>query len=109
MSSTDRDRRGRPHSEKDCQQDRRTLRYSQGVNIEGSIAESGTDDNSGEHYSQHAFMMRRCIRCNTDWIDASIHEGLDECPGKQDDAPIAYSTATGEEPVSSHRFLKEEP
>lgn len=60
-----------------------------------------TGDNSESRPSQHVYIAGRCIRCHTDWIDADL-PGLSSCPGKEDDQPIVYSTATGEEPESSH-------
>lgn len=44
----------------------------------------------------------RCIRCDVDSIDASIYDQLRTCPSKADDAPLFYSTATGQPPVSTH-------
>lgn len=53
-------------------------------------------------YDQHVFVGGRCLRCGTDWIDASIYDGLDECPSRDMDAPVIYTTTTGQIPSSSH-------
>lgn len=60
------------------------------------------DDGLPATFDDHAFIAGRCIRCDVDSIDASIYNELRTCPGKADDAPLFYSTATGEPPVSTH-------
>lgn len=120
MSHGDRDQRGRPHSGKDCpesqnggchycrtgeykQADRRSERHQKRDAVLEQLA--STDGNGpGNDPDPHVYVGERCIRCNANAYDVGIYPGLDDCPGKPADNPITYSTTTGEEPVSSHRF-----
>lgn len=60
------------------------------------------NDDQSATFDDHAFIAGRCIRCDVDSIDASIYDQLRTCPSKADDAPLFYSTATGQPPVSTH-------
>lgn len=122
MSKSDRDQRGRPHSGKHCPEAqsggciycvtgeykepaRRAARQRQ----TSVIAEGRREEEPGEYepvelFEAHVYVTNRCVRCNVDYLDASL-PGLESCPGKQDDEPIFYSTTTGENPVASHAII----
>lgn len=121
MSHTDRDRRGRPHSGKNCpesaaggcvycitgeykQPARRSARQREHDEIRTGLAEALGEGNGEHSYDEHVFVAGRCVRCRTDWIDASVYDGLEVCPGKDGDTPIVYTTSTGGKPSSSHRI-----
>lgn len=128
MSHSDRDQRSRPHSGKNCpesanggcvycitgdykQAARRVERRGANVviaeQIQDALAEPELDDISVTG-DEHVYLAGRCVRCNVNWLDVGIYPGLEECPGKADDAPITFSTSTGEQPTMSHSALMPE-
>lgn len=126
MSHSDRDRRGRPHSDKRCPESaaghcaycvtgrakgpaRRAERQRGRHEVHEQLAQArridSVDDRideSDDMYDEHVFVAGRCLRCDVDWIDGSIYEELRVCPGKDQDAPISYHTSSDGEVSSSH-------
>lgn len=127
MSHSDRDQRGRPHSGKRCPESRnggcvychtgdqkphlrRKQRRAEAEAIAAQQSGSSWADDVealidvDHHADEHVYLAGRCLRCNVNWLDAGDDSGLETCAGKDDDAPVFYSTATGEAPVSSHEI-----
>jgi len=50
----------------------------------------------------HVYFLGRCIRCNVRELAVGLYPGTQQCPGKDDDAPVVYSTSSDGETRSSH-------
>lgn len=90
-----------------CEHDAlRVARYSKHHDVIEQLNElqwPDASDQADSMFEKHVFdAANRCIRCDVEHLDAAIYDGLAQCPGKQEDQPIVYTTSTGGEPVCSH-------
>ncbi|PDQ35513.1 MAG: hypothetical protein B5766_05460 [Candidatus Lumbricidophila eiseniae] len=68
------------------------------------IVDNLAGDDYGYGYGEHVYVAGRCIRCNVDWFDVGIYPGLEECPDKDNDELIVYSTSTDGVVFTSHKL-----
>lgn len=81
--------------------ERKMKHWRQGVESEDQDTDLDLLDSP---FEDHLFVDRRCVRCNTEALDASLYPEFAPCAGKDADAPLTYTTATGQSPVASHQI-----
>lgn len=121
MSKGDRDQRGRPHSTKRCPESmnggclwchtgdqkpllRRRARRAATRDVNdrtNDLSPAADEDFAPLGIDSHTYLGERCVRCNVNIYDAGIY-GPADCPARDYDYAISYSTTTGTTATSSH-------